>query len=79
MTPETRANYELYFDLFGHQGWRMFMDDLEDAIQEINSVEGIVDAKQLHVLQGRIETMRQIQNTQNLMEIAYEQAEGDDA
>ena len=73
MDDSTRAQFDLYFDLFAHKGWQLWMEDLEGSLDELDSVQTITTVEQLYERKGKLEMINTILNTQNMMEQALEQ------
>ena len=78
MTEQEKAIYDIYDALFLTEGWGQFITDLEDSKEEIGNIDSIKDAKELYVLQGKRSMVDTILNMQHMMELAKEQAEGDE-
>lgn len=79
MTPELQKYYEDYIDLFAMEGWSAFEQDLKDAIDAIQ-ILALEDAKQLHIAQGKLDTLTRLSNWKLAITNAYDDqlAEGSD-
>lgn len=51
MTPEEEKYYETYFDLFLHDGWKQFIEEIT-AILDSHRIEDIRDETQLAYIKG---------------------------
>lgn len=78
MDKELQDYYENYFSLFNHVGWKQLMEDLEDAADSFNilNVEG---AKELHVMQGKLQMLNQMLNWEDAISNAHENNEIDES
>lgn len=77
MTQEEKAQYELYFDLFAHPGWKLFIKDIEATVDQLDRIQQLKTVDEMHVRQGRIESLQGVLNLETLMEQGYENAEAD--
>ena len=77
MNEQDKAIYELYEGMYATSAWQQFITDLEDSRTEMTSIEGIKDAKELHVAQGQLTMIDRILNMEHMMGLSREQQEGD--
>tara|TARA_R110000744_G_scaffold25066_5_gene62311 strand:+ start:745 stop:1008 length:264 start_codon:yes stop_codon:yes gene_type:complete len=61
VAPELQKYYEDYMDLFALDGWKAFEEDLKDAMDAIQ-ILALEDAKQLHIAQGKLDTLTRLSN-----------------
>lgn len=57
MTPEDTKYYENYLDLFATDGWKQFLDDLQDRL-DAYSIDYLTNEKELFKTQGEIAVLR---------------------
>lgn len=74
MDTETREIYETYFELFSSPGWKLFVSDLEESIEEFSNLLSIKDSKELHQRQGHIQMIERVIGMPDMMEYAFQQA-----
>ena len=71
--PDVQQQYDDYFDLFSRPGWKLLVEDLEDSIKSLDSLEYVETLEKLHNHKGQLTILRRISNMKNTMELAYEQ------
>lgn len=76
MTPEVEKYYETYFDLFSTDGWKQFIQDVSDNLQQydVRSVENVDD---LRFKQGQLKVIDHVINWETLIRNAYEEIAND--
>lgn len=74
MDKETQQYFEDYFDLFSTDGWKQFIEELEDIIDTF-SIENIKDQDDLKTTQGQLQILNRIANFEDSIRNAYDQAE----
>jgi hypothetical protein len=76
MTPEVEKYYETYFDLFSTDGWKQFIQDVSDNLQQydVRSVENVDD---LRFKQGQLKVIDHVMNWEALIRNAYEEIAND--
>ena len=76
MTPEVEKYYETYFDLFSTDGWKQFIQDVSDNLQQydVRSVENVDD---LRFKQGQLKVIDHVMNWETLIRNAYEEIAND--
>ena len=64
MDKELQEYFENYFDLFQHKGWDQLMKDLQEILDGID-ILNLENAKDLHLVQGKLSMLNQILNWQD--------------
>lgn len=59
MTPEEEKYYETYFDLFLTDGWKQFVNEITDILND-HRIEDIKDAEQLAHIKGERSVLNKI-------------------
>jgi len=70
---ETQDYFDRYFDLFASQGWKQFIEDMEDNRTLMSDLLTIKDANDLYYRKGQLEVLNRIVNFQLAIETAYEE------
>lgn len=71
MTPELQKYYETYFDLFLTDGWKQFVEDVQESASAFN-IRGIQDEGTLKFVQGQIAVMDKLINWELGVRNAYD-------
>lgn len=74
MDKETQEYFEDYFELFSTEGWKQFIEEIEDIIDTF-SIENIKDQDDLKTTQGQLQILNRIANFEDSIRNAYDQAE----
>jgi hypothetical protein len=72
MTPELEKYYETYFDLFTTDGWKQFIEDIQESAKTFD-VRNVPDEKALKFVQGQLLIMDKLLNWEASVEVAYNQ------
>jgi len=59
LDQELQQQYDHYFEMFATQGWKQFVEDLED-ISDNFRIEDIKDDVDLANIQGQLKVLKQI-------------------
>lgn len=59
MDQELQRQYDNYFEMFATEGWKQFVEDLED-ISDNFRIEDIKDGVDLATIQGQLKVLKQI-------------------
>ena len=59
MDQELQRQYDNYFEMFATEGWKQFVEDLED-ISDNFRIEDIKDGVDLSMIQGQLKVLKQI-------------------
>jgi len=70
---ETQDYFDRYFDLFASQGWKQFIEDMEDNRTLMSDLLTIKDANDLYYRKGQLEVLNRIVNFQLAIENAYKE------
>ena len=69
---------ELYYrnirTMFGTDGWKQLMEDLNSNAMVINSVEAVKDNENLHFRKGQLSVIANLLNLESQIDAAEEQA-----
>jgi len=69
---------ELYYrnirTMFGTDGWKQLMEDLNSNAMVINSVEAVKDNENLHFRKGQLAVIANLLNLESQIDAAEEQA-----
>jgi hypothetical protein len=70
---ETQDYFDNYFDLFASQGWKQFIEDMEDNRTLMSDLLTVKDANDLYYRKGQLEALNRIVNFQLAIENAFEE------
>jgi hypothetical protein len=70
---DTQDYFDRYFDLFASQGWKQFIEDMEDNRTLMSDLLTIKDANDLYYRKGQLEVLNRIVNFQLAIENAYKE------
>ena len=73
MTKEEELYYNNYFDLFGTDGWKQLIVDLEAKAQSYD-ISYIKDEKDLNKIQGELSILQMLLGLEQFIEQGYERA-----
>lgn len=73
MDKDTQDYFDRYFDLFASQGWKQFIEDMEDNRTLMSDLLTIKDANDLYYRKGQLEVLNRIVNFQLAIENAYKE------
>jgi hypothetical protein len=65
--------YEDYFDLFSRPGWKLLMEDLQDMIIGLDSIDYVKDHDDLLEKKGQLRVLRRLQGFENAIEQAHQE------
>lgn len=71
LTPEEEKYYETYFDLFLSQGWKQFVQEIEDIIDGYR-IEDIKDEKHLNSVKGQLQMLQRVAKFERSIRNAYD-------
>lgn len=71
MTKEEQLYYENYFTLFMDEGWKQFIEEINDSLS-LYSIEDIKDSQHLNTVQGEIKMLKRIVSFEDGIRNAYE-------
>ena len=73
MDKDTQDYFDNYFDLFASEGWKQFIEDMEDNRTLMSDLLTVKDANDLYYRKGQLETLNRIVNFQLAIETAYKE------
>ena len=71
--PEVQKQFDDYFDLFSRPGWKLLVEDLEEIVKTLDSLDYVDSMEKLQYNKGQLEILKRLINMKNTMEIAYEE------
>ena len=71
MTPEEEKYYETYFDLFLREGWKQFVQEIEDIIDGYR-IEDNKDEKHLNSVKGQLQMLQRVAKFERSIRNAYD-------
>lgn len=79
MTQEEEVYYERYFDLFSTDGWKQFIEELEEIIDNY-TIDEIKDEKHLNTVKGQLQILYRVTGFETSIRNSYDYAsEGNNA
>ncbi len=78
-TEQELEQIEKLLDLFAHEGWPIFMSDMEKNLAAVNHVGSIAGEQQLGVRQGQVQALAGLLNYPTAIETARKQLIEDQA
>lgn len=76
---EDRHYYQPLFDMFQTRGWHVLLQDMEEAVEDLNRIDNVKTVEELHHLRGMVTAYRRMLVYQESIERQYEQEENSDA
>jgi len=76
MALEIEKYYETYFDLFSTDGWKQFIQDVSDNLDQYD-VRTVENADDLRFKQGQLKVIDHVMNWETLIRNAYEEIAND--
>ena len=76
MDKELQDYFDNYFSLFQHPGWKQLLEELEETADSID-ILNLEDAKELHLIQGKLSMLNQILNWKDSVTNAFDSNEED--
>lgn len=77
MTPEVQKYYETYFSLFVTEGWKQFLKDVNQNIDNFQ-ILNIKDEANLRFIQGQLDLLYRLQNWENTIKTSYDSVQEQD-
>lgn len=72
LTTEEELYYDNYFELFMTDGWKQFIEEIEDSLDDYH-IEHIKDEAHLKTVQGQLQMLNRFANFENAIRNAYDQ------
>ena len=63
--------FEDYFDMFSREGWKLFMEDIKEIIDGVDSLDYVKDYDDFLIRKGQLKILRRIEGFENSIESAY--------
>lgn len=77
MDKELTIYYENLLDLFTRDGWKQFIEDLQDNADLLSDINTINDEKQFWYRRGQLEAVQRILSYESQIKDSYEDFEKD--
>ena len=74
MTKELEVYFANYFEMFGTEGWKQLLTDLNQNVAQINSVEQTTDNENLHFRKGQLAILATLFNLETQINNAEKEA-----
>lgn len=71
MDNSLQKQYEDYFDLFSREGWKLLMEDIDNMIEGLDSLDYVSSLEELHNYKGQLTILKRIRGFENAIEAAY--------
>lgn len=75
MDRKTEQWYNRYFDLFGTDGWKQLMEELEADFVTLNSLGSIQNNDELWFRKGQVEVISGLLNLSDVLERSFQEAQ----
>lgn len=79
MSPEDQQKFNDYFDLFRQPGWARITEDLQESVDDLDSVAGLDSLQELGTRQGKILAFENMIHLEEYMQVLYDEMENQDA
>lgn len=76
MDQELQQQYDNYFAMFSTEGWKQFVEDLEDIVDNFR-IEDIKDEVDLAKTQGQLKVLKQILYFEDSIRRTHDELLGD--
>lgn len=73
MSPELQKYYEARFDMMASQGWKDFIEDIQNIVTSYDKVERIKAVEDLYFTKGQLDILNWIINLQETSSEAYKE------
>ena len=77
MDKELQRYYENLLDLFTREGWKQFIEDIQDNAEILRDINTIPDEKQFWYRRGQLEAVERILSYESTIKNSYEDFERD--
>tara|TARA_R110002020_G_scaffold402209_1_gene612405 strand:+ start:5285 stop:5533 length:249 start_codon:yes stop_codon:yes gene_type:complete len=74
MDQETQQYYDAYFSLFITDGWKQLVQDFNNNVLQINSIEAAKDANDMFFRKGQLNILAHLVNMETIVTTNYEEA-----
>jgi hypothetical protein len=66
-----QKQYEDYLDMFSKAGWHLLMEDIDNMIDSLDSLDYVNSNEELHNFKGQLSILKRIRGFENSIEAAY--------
>jgi hypothetical protein len=77
MEKELQVYYENLLDLFTRDGWKQFIEDIQDNADVLSDITTIPDEKQFWYRRGQLEAILRVLSYESTIKSSYEDFERD--
>lgn len=78
MTPETEKYFRDLNSMFRSEGWLILLEDLNQSLENVNSIESTQNEQDLFFRKGQISVINNLLNLETQIENAQRAAEQED-
>lgn len=78
MTPELQKYYENRFGMMTTQGWKDFIEDLEELKKPLEVIPTIKNVEDLYFRQGQLDIVNWVLSLKSISEMAFEELKNED-
>jgi len=71
--PELQKYYEARFDMMASQGWKDFIEDIQNMVNSYDKVERIKAVEDLYFTKGQLDILNWVINLQETSSEAYKE------
>lgn len=75
MEKDTEQYFNNYWDLFASEGWKQFIEDIEENRTLMSDLMAVKDANDLFYRKGQLEILNRIVSLKELLERSYKEAQ----
>jgi len=77
MSPELQKYYEETFSMIATEGWKFFVEDMENLRETVDSVSNTLNAEDLFFKKGQLDILTLILTRKKICEESYNQLTGE--
>lgn len=74
MDKQLEQYFNNYFDLFGTDGWKQLMEELNNNAVGVNNLQATKDSEDMYFRKGQLNVLASILNLQNTIEASHREA-----
>lgn len=74
MDKQLEQYFNNYFDLFGTDGWKQLMEELNNNAVGVNNLQATKDSEDMYFRKGQLNVLASILNLQNTIEASHKEA-----
>ena len=72
MDKELQKYYETLLDLFAHEGWKLFVEDIQDNADFLNNILTIKDEQDFWYRRGQLEATGRLLSYESTIKDSYD-------